>query len=123
MGTYRITVLVALALVIVLNIVGVNHVDIMFYGVFVLMAIFGLIAIQFVKFGRVVLLSFVLSSLSVICKLSIDVFFDYDTIAYDGNVIPMEILVLAGFMTIATSMLIAMLFAGIGLLFKRKVHT
>jgi len=86
---------VALLIIIVLNIVGINNPDIWVYGMYILITVASMLISRAYSLKHAILYSLGLFFFNKILSICIDTFFDYTTVTDEGVTIPFIIKILA----------------------------
>ena len=117
----RLATIISLILILFLNIIGLYNANLMFYGFFILIAIFSFIFSNKLGIGKLMLYTSLFVIIHLAIRHSIDFVFNYETVGENSKVIVTWIKVISGTITYITAQIIA-LAIGLGYtLWNRKI--
>ena len=120
----KIQLIVALIFTLILNVIGVYFVNVLFYGFFILIGIYSLIAVNSLRLPKLLGHTFLLVLFSLLIELFINAVFNYKTLTHDGVTVPLWVKLISGFMTLIVSEIISLVTGGLVIYLNRnkKVH-
>ncbi len=113
--------LVGVSLTILLNVIEIYFVNILFFGFFLMIGVLSIIASEYVKIPKILLITMFLVIISALSKILINLIFDYTTVGESSEIVTLRITLLASILTLITSEILSFISAGIGkLIFRRS---
>ncbi|MFZ0282120.1 MAG: hypothetical protein WAL29_10750 [Bacteroidales bacterium] len=115
----KIHFLLAFIFMAILNVIGVYYVNVLFFGFFILIGIYSIIATQKIKISSLLWHTFLLVLFSLLIKILINSVFNYETRTPEGATVPLWAILMAGLMTLIVSEVISLLIGGLVIFLKR----
>jgi hypothetical protein len=105
----KIHLIIALFLTLILNIIGLSNIDIQFYGFFILIGVYSIIATFKIALPKLLFHTLLLVVFSTLVRIIIGIVFNYTTVSDSGEVVPIWATIMAGIVTIILSEIITSL--------------